>query len=204
MGAFYDWPMDVRMKHLLINFSSLYIEDKAKGYYCFEKIIAADNIIRVVPFKGTIFNYDHYLSLYELLGVFANKNSMMESVNQVAGAGEDSLQWVGGLKKNTNTWEAYVFKENIVVPTIDFVTESSKGVLFVEMDDYDGEVSKVDYVPWNPFFENRPLYFYFGNDNYCKLPFKAPSSFDVYSNTEERTLWDLINVEQISYFHRTI
>lgn len=34
-----------------------------------------------------------------------------------------------------------------MVPTIDFVTESSKGVLFGEMNDYDGEVSKVDYVP---------------------------------------------------------
>jgi hypothetical protein len=34
-----------------------------------------------------------------------------------------------------------------VIPTFDFVTESSKGVLFGEMIDYDGEVSKLDYVP---------------------------------------------------------
>lgn len=81
------------MKHLLINFSSLYIEDKAKGYYCFEKCIATDSIVRVVPFKGVIFNYYPNLSLYELLGVFANKNRMMEAVNQLAaGAEEDSLQ----------------------------------------------------------------------------------------------------------------
>nr|YP_009262160.1 NADH dehydrogenase subunit 2 [Chrysoporthe cubensis]AMX22235.1 NADH dehydrogenase subunit 2 [Chrysoporthe cubensis] len=201
---FLDKPINYNKKALLIQFSSLYIEDDSIDTFFFKKP-DAPTILEVISFNKVKFNYYPNISLYTKLGVYSDKDSMMQAVNSFGG---NNSHWVGGKigGRNSNTWEAYIFKENRIMPTYDSILNIGEYNLFIDGENLvqpESEQFKLSYQPANPLHENCPLYFEFGNGIYCKLPFNSPDFSDLHNSDFNTHLWDPLNVEGTPHFFST-
>ena len=80
-----DKPLSYIQKSLLIQFSSLYIEDSAADSFFFNAPMFRPDLLEVISYDKVKFNAYPNLTLYTKLGTFRDKDSMMESVNSFCG-----------------------------------------------------------------------------------------------------------------------